>query len=57
MTIKFNKLDMPLDPDSESKGCPGCPAGENGFCDWIGNWRECPRLKEDQYGKQSLCSV
>jgi hypothetical protein len=43
MSVKYNKLGMPLDPDGE--GCPGCPAGKEGFCDWIGDYHECTRYQ------------
>ena len=39
-----NKLGMPITNDGFP--CPApCGAGE--FCDWMGNWRECPEVKRD----------
>lgn len=41
VTVTENKLGMSLGGE-----CPGCGAGRDGFCDWMGHYTDCP-----EYGK------
>ena len=47
--VNENKLGMSLGGE-----CPGCGAGKDGFCDWMGHYTNCPEYKKIQAEKAEV---
>ena len=53
--VNENKLGMSLGGE-----CPGCGAGKDGFCDWMGHYTNCPEYKKIEAEKAEvprLCGI
>ena len=50
--VNENKLGMSLGGE-----CPGCGAGKDGFCDWMGNYTNCHEYKKIQVEKAEVPSL
>lgn len=47
--VNENKLGMSLGGE-----CPGCEAGKDGFCDWMGHYINCHEYKKIQAVKAEV---
>ena len=50
--VTHNKLGFSLGGD-----CPGCAAGNDGFCDWMSDYKDCTLHKKDKMNENKRKKV